>query len=360
MAKPGIAELVQSGFAQGTNMYQFNQEQKRMKDIFAMEQDKFQMEKDAAAEIGQVYQQENQLLQSRSMGAQVFGQLRNLAGQPTSVRKTTAPVVFQAIEKAIDAPLADNLKQLILSGKPEEIGPLMDQIIRGYANDPNQTLDSSKEFLTSPVVSAETIGNLSRQMVAKAQSESLTGPTPSPRQDKLLGEKAKRIRLIAQLEQVASRRSNTQAGRMAMEKAQAMREELSKMETLITGQAAVAEGVRPGTTLKEDGTGQISVLQGPDDSEGGSGAGGLKATDERFLRTLAAAPYENEIDLENGNISFKNRNDEIAANETTARATRIFVDAKGRLTLSEAYQEAIKKAGAGVGGGASNNPYDQF
>jgi hypothetical protein len=357
MASPAISQLAQQGGQLGMGMVQ----EKRMRDIFNLENDKFQQEQQAASEIGQVYQEENDLLRSRSQGAQVFAQLRNLAGQPTSVRKTTAPVVFQAIEKAIDAPLADNLKQLILSGKPEEVGPLMDRIIRAYAQDPNQTLESSKGFLTSPIASAQAIGGLSRQMMTQAQNESLTGPTPAPRQDKMLAEKVKRQRLIDKLEAVASRRSNTEAGKVAFQKAQQLREELSKMETVMSSQEANAQGipVRPGTTVTENGMGNVAVLQGPDDSgSGGSGPGGLKASDERFLKQMAASEFDTEVNLQTGDIKFKNRAEADIANRRTATAARIFADAGGKLTLSEAYQEAKKREGAGAA--PQGNIYDQF
>lgn len=355
MARPEIAQLVKSGAELGLGLLQ----EKRMSDIFGMQKEQQMVERDAAGAINEVFQQEAQIAQRRGAGAKTLGDLRKLAAMDPAVRKTQAPVVFQALEEATGTPLAENLKQFILSAKPEVAGPVMDRIIRGYAQDPNQTLDNLLPVLTSPLASAETIGQISRELGDVASREAITGPTPSPRRDKFLQARVSRERQIAGLEKVVARYGDTKAGQIAQQKIEQLRGELEKMETIISGQDAVREGVRPGTVLTETGTGNISVLQGPAESgEGAGGPGGLKATDERFLKQLAASEFDTEINLQTGEIMFKNRAEAALANQITAEATRIFADAGGKLTLSEAYQQAKRKQGGAAPSGS--NPYDAF
>jgi hypothetical protein len=359
MARPEIAQLVQSGAQMGLGLMQ----EKRMRDVFGLEQDKFAIEQEAAGAINSVAQGEAEFSKKRGAGAQVLGEIRKLSAMDPAVRKSQAPVVFQALESATGKPLADNLKQFILSAKPEIAGPVVDKLLRGYSQDPSQTLDNLNDLLSNPLASANAIGQISRDLGDVAAQESLTGPTANPRRNKFNEQKASIERRIAGYEQAIQRYPQSKSAETAQREVDRLRGNLEKMENILSVQEASAMGVRPGTTLTESGTGNVAVLQGPDDSgSGASGAGGLKATDERFLRTLAAAPYETEIDLQTGTIKFKNRADEVAANATTAMASRIFADAKGRLTLSEAHQEAIKKAGAGAAGGTAdlNDPYAGF
>lgn len=357
MPSPAISQLVQQGGQMGLGLMQ----EKRMRDVFGLEQDKYQAEQEAAGAINQVYQEETEISQKRSAGAKVLAQLRNLAGQTPSVRKATAPVIFDAMNQA-GIPVAENFQQFVTTGKSEEVAPILDQIIRGYADDPNRTLDDLQQIITSPLKSSELIGGLSRKVQALETQAGIVGPAQQARKDKFAAQRVSIQRQIQKLEGVASKYAHTKAADVAQQKIVQLQGVLSKMENVLAGSEATALGVRPGTTLTETGDGQLSVLQGPDDSSGGAGGpGGLKASDERFLKQLAASEFDTEINLQTGEIKFKNRNEAALANQITANAARIFADAGGKLTLSEAYQQAKKKAGAGIDGGIpGGNPYDQF
>jgi hypothetical protein len=358
MARPEIAQLVQSGAQLGMGLLQ----EKRMGDMFEMEKTKFGEEKDAADAINAVFAGEQEFNQKRGAGAETLKQLRGLAAQDPSVRKTQAPVVFQALEQATGTPLAENLKQFILTAKPEIAGPVMDRLIRGYASDPNQTIDGLLPVLSSPLTSAQTIGQISRDLGDVAAQEAITGPSANPRRDKFQQAKASRERLIAGLEKVVASKGHTKAGEIAQKKIDQLRGELEKMETIISGQEAAQMGVRPGTTLTESGTGNVSVLQGPDDSGGDSSSlGGLKVGDELGMWKMIGPEFGKVIDLDKGIIEFESPAKKALANELTAKATRLFVDAGGKLTRAEAIQAA--KRMATPGGGAvvdASDPYANF
>jgi hypothetical protein len=357
MARPEIAQLVQSGAQMGLGLMQ----EKRMRDVFQLEEDKFQIEQDAAGAINAVAAGESEFTKKRGAGAQTLSEMRKLASMDPSVRKTQAPVVFQALEEVTGKPLADNVKQFILSGKPEVVGPVMDRILRGYAEDPNQTVDGLTQLLSNPLASAQAIGQISRELGDMANQAALTGPQSNPRRNKFMEQKASIERRIKGYEDVINhpKYAQTKSAETANREIERLRGQLEKMEFAMSADEARTQGipVRSGTTITESGTGGLAVLQGPESSDGGVGEpGGLKATDERFLRTLAAAPYETEINFQTGEIHFKNRADEIAANAVTAKASRAFANAGGRLTLSEAYQEVIKNSGGTPAGGGATPP----
>lgn len=362
MARPEIAQLVQSGGQLGMGLLQ----EKRMGDMFDLEKTKFGLEQEAAEAIGAVSSGEVEFTKRRGAGAQTLAQLRSLAAQDPSVRKTQAPVVFQALEQATGTPLADNFKQFVLSAKPEIAGPVLDQMIRGYARDPNQTLDNLLPVLTSPLTSAQTIGQISRDLGDMAAQEAITGPTANPRRDKFMETRASIQRRIQGYEKVigSSRYAGTKTAETAQKEVERLNSQLEKMEIIISGQEATQMGVRPGTALTESGTGNVSVLQGPDDSgDSASGAGGLKATDERFFLQLGAQEFGAEINMETGNIKFKTLDDGRIVNKAAKEASRIFVDSGGKLTRAEAWDQAMKNAGyrggPGTPGAGTGNPYDR-
>jgi hypothetical protein len=261
------------------------------------------------------------------------------------------------LEQATGTPLAENMKQFITTGKPEMVAPVLDRMISGYSRDPNQTIDNLLPILTSPLTSAQTIGQISRDLGDVAAQESITGPTSNPRRDKFAQRRTSIERQIAGLETVTQKYGHTKAGEVAMKKIEQLRGQLDKMETVLSGAEATQLGVRPGTTLTETGSGNIGVLQGPDDS-GEGGSGGLKATDERALKSFIDPEFADEVNLETGAVRIKTTEDAAKARQTLARAARIYSDAGGRLTLSEAADQALRESGAlGSGGG---DPYDQF
>jgi hypothetical protein len=341
---PQIAQLVQSGSQNALGMMQ----ERRMGELFEIEKEKFGEEREAATAINSVYQGEAEIAKKRGAGAQTLAQLRNLAAQDPAVRKTQAPVIFQALEEATGTPLAENFKQFILSAKPEMAGPVMDRMIRGYAGDPNQTLDNLLPVLTSPLTSAQTIGQISRELGDVAAQEAITGPQASPRRNKFGEVKAARERQIAGLEKVVNQYGHTKAGELAQKKIDQMRGELEKMETIISGQDATAMGVRPGTTLTESGTGNLSVLQGPDDSGDGGSLSGLKPSEINTLIRMVGAEFESEINLQTGEMHFKNRGDGAIVNQRVSDTARLYLDSGGKLTLPEAYQQVRKKVGGGA------------
>jgi hypothetical protein len=328
-------------------------QEKRMRDIFQMEKEGVELEKEASAAANQVYAEEAQITQKRATGAKALSQLRNLAAQPTSVRKSTAPVIFEAMEKAGGVAMADNLKQFVLTGKPEEVGPVLDQMI-----------DDLMPVLTSPLVAAETIGGISRKIQRADERAAIVGPAPKARRDKFLAEKVKREREIAGLEKVVSRYANTKTATVIQQKIDQKRAELEKMQSVLSGPDATAMGVRPGTTLTESGTGVIGVLQGPAAAgEGDGNSMSLKSADEKAMMAIIAPEYAGEINLETGNIHFKTSEDARKAREILSRATRIKTDAGTRLTFTEAASQAIRESqGAGPGGGGSDSsdPYARF
>lgn len=359
MARPEIAQLVQSGAQMGLGLMQ----EKRMGDLFQLEKDKFGQEKDAATAGTAVAEAEAQFSSKRAGGAQMLGELRKLTAMDPAVRKSQAPVVFAALEESTGKPLAENLKQFILSAKPEVGGPVMDKLLRGYASDPNQTVDDLQKLLSNPLASAQTIGQISRDLGDVASQEALTGPVENPRRNKFNEQKASIERRIAGYEKVIGQYGHTKAAETYQQEVTRLRGILEKMENVMGAQEATAQGipVRPGTTITESGTGNLAVLQGPDDSgSGASGAGGLKATDERFLKQLAASEFDTEINLQTGDIKFKNRQEAALANQITAEAARIFVNSGGKLTLSEAYREAKKNAGGSAGVVDASDPYANF
>jgi hypothetical protein len=357
MARPEIAQLVQSGAQLGMGLLQ----EKRAGDIFDLQKEQVMEERDAATAINQVFQAETELTQKRGQGAQVLGELRKLAAMDPSVRKTQAPVVFQALEQATGTPLAENMKQFLVSAKPEIAGPVMDRLIRGYASDPNQTIDGLLPVLSSPLTSAQTIGQISRDLGDVAAQEAITGPTANPRRDKFQQAKASRERLIAGLEKVVASKGHTKAGEIAQRKIDQLRGELEKMETIISGQDATAMGVRPGTTLTESGTGNVSVLQGPDDSEGGSAGGSVRTADERAMFAFLAPIYADSFNLETGEFKTKTREDSQKLLDVLSRASRIRAESGGKLTASEAAQQAQRElsGAAGIPGVDTGNPYDR-
>lgn len=359
MARPEIAQLVQSGAQNALGLMQ----EKRMGDIFDLEKDKFQIEKDAMEAGNAVAAGEAEFAKKRGAGAQALGELRKLSGMDPAVRKTQAPVVFAALEEATGVPIAENIKQFILSSKPEVAGPVMDRILRGYSQDPSANLDTLNQLLANPLASANAIGQISRDLGDLASQEALTGPQQNPRRNKFNETKASIERRINGYQQVIDKYAGTKTAETYQKEIDRLRGGLEKMETVLSAQEATAQGipVRPGTTLTESGTGNLAVLQGPDSSDSGAGGpGGLKASDERFLKQLAASEFDTEINLQTGEIRFKNRNEAAMANQITADAARIFADAGGKFTLSEAYQQAKKKAGGGLPGAGTANPYDQF
>jgi hypothetical protein len=360
MARPEIAQLVQSGAQLGMGLLQ----EKRMGDMFEMEKTKFGLEQEAAEAIGAVSSGEVEFTKRRGAGAQTLAQLRSLAAQDPSVRKTQAPVVFQALEQATGTPLAENLKQFVLSAKPEIAGPVLDQMIRGYARDPNQTLDNLLPVLTSPLTSAQTIGQISRELGDVAAKEAITGPSANPRRDKFLEQRASINRRIQGYQQVISspKYAQTKVAENAQREVERLTGQLEKMEVIISGQDAVREGVRPGTTLTESGTGNVSVLQGPDDSGGDSSSlGGLKVGDELGMWKMIGPEFGNVIDLDKGIIEFESPAKKALANELTAKATRLFVDAGGKLTRAEAIQAAKRMAVPGGGTVVdASDPYANF
>lgn len=354
---PQIANLV----AQGGQLALGLMQERRMGEIFGLEKEKFADERGAADAINSVYSAEDEFKKKRGAGAQTLAQLRNLAAQDPSVRKTQAPVVFQALEEATGTPMAENLKQFILSAKPEMAGPVLDRMIRDYASDPNQTLDNLLPVLTSPLTSAQTIGSISRELGDVAAQEAITGPTPNPRRNKFIETKAAYEREIAGLENVLKRYGHTRAAqKVAQKRIEQLRDRLGKMEIIISGQDAVREGVRPGTTLTESGTGDISVLQGPDDSETGGGTGPIKTADERAMFAFLAPIYADSFNLETGEFKTKTREDGQKLLNVLARAARIRAESGGRLTASEAAQQAQREAGGAAPGAAGGNIYDQF
>lgn len=362
MARPEIAQLVQSGAQNALGLMQ----EKRMGDLFEMEKGKFQDERDAAEMINGVFAGEQEFSSKRGAGAQLLGELRKLTAMDPAVRKSQAPVVFSALEESSGKPLAENLKQFILSAKPEVAGPVMDKLLRGYAADPTQTMDELQKLLSNPLASAQAIGQISRDLGDVANQEALTGPVSNPRRNKFNEVKASRERMISGLEKVVAAKGHTKAGQIAQDKITQLRAELEKMETIISGQEAAQMGVRPGTTLTESGTGNVAVLQGPDDSgDGTGGAGGLKATDERLFLQFAAQEFGAEINMQTGVIKFKTLDDGRIGNEVIEKATRLFKDSDGKLTRAEAWGKAMRDAGRRPGGalppGAQgSNPYDQF
>lgn len=360
MARPEISQLVAQGGQLGLGLLQ----ERRMRDIFHLEKDKFQLEQDAMSAGNAVAAAEADFTKKRGAGAQTLGEMRKLAGMDPAVRKTQAPVVFSALEEATGVPLADNVKQFILSAKPEVAGPVIDRIMRGYAQDPTQTLDNLNQMLSNPLASANAIGQISRDLGDAAAQAAITGPQNNPRRNKFLEAKASIDRLISGYQEVIRRYGGTKTAETYQKEVDRLRDSLSKLENVMSAEEAAANGipVRPGTTVTESGAGNVAVLQGPDDSgSGGTGPGGLKASDERFLKQLAASEFDTEINLQTGDIKFKNRAEADIANRITADAARIFADAGGKLTLSEAYRKAKDKSTAGIQGGLTQtNPYDQF
>jgi hypothetical protein len=358
MARPEIAQLVQSGAQMGLGLMQ----EKRMRDVFGLEQDKFAIEQEAAGAINSVAQGEAEFSKKRGAGAQVLGEIRKLSAMDPAVRKSQAPVVFQALESATGKPLADNLKQFILSAKPEIAGPVVDKLLRGYSQDPSQTLDNLNDLLSNPLASANAIGQISRDLGDVAAQESLTGPTANPRRNKFNEQKASIERRIAGYEQAIQRYPQSKSAETAQREVDRLRGNLEKMENILSVQEASAMGVRPGTTLTESGTGNVAVLQGPDDSGDGGSLSGLKPSEINTLLKMAGQEFESEINLQTGEINFKNRSDGVVANQWVTDAGRIYLDAGGKLTLPEAYQLAKKKAGAGAAGGTAdlNDPYAGF
>ncbi len=366
MARPEIAQLVQSGAQLGMGLLQ----EKRMGDMFEMEKTKFGLEQEAAEAIGSVSAGEVEFTKRRGAGAQTLAQLRSLAAQDPSVRKTQAPVVFQALEQATGTPLAENLKQFVLSAKPEIAGPVLDQMIRGYARDPNQTLDNLLPVLTSPLTSAQTIGQISRDLGDVAAQEAITGPAANPRRDKFMETRASIQRRMQGYQQVISspKYAHTKVAENAQREVERLNGQLEKMEIIISGQEATAMGVRPGTTLTESGTGNVSVLQGPDDSgESGVNKGPLTPSQERLFLSFAAPEFADEFNIQTGDIRFKTTEDGALANQIIGDATRIFLDSGGKLTQAEAWNEAMKKngrrgtspGGGGVAGGSPGNYFKQ-
>ncbi len=366
MARPEIAQLVQSGAQMGLGLMQ----EKRMGDLFKLEKDKFQEEKDAAGAIGEVYAGEKEFTSKRAGGAQMLGELRKLTAMDPAVRKSQAPVVFAALEESTGKPLAENFKQFVLSSKPEVAGPVLDKLLRGYANDPTQTLDQLQQLLSNPLASAQTIGQISRDLGDVASQEALTGPVSNPRRNKFLEQKAAYEREIAGLEGVMNKYGHTKAAQeVAQRRIDQLRDRMGKLENAMSSQEANAQGipVRPGTTLTESGDGQLAVLQGPDDSgNGGGGAGGMKSSDETAIWRMLAPEFGDVIDLEKGIIDFAVPEDSSRLNDLVADVTRIYVNAGGRLTYSEAIREGKRKRSASPQGGGTggtpdpNDPYAQW
>lgn len=360
MARPEIAQLVQSGAQNALGLMQ----EKRMGDVFQLEKDKFGQEKDAATAGAAVAEGEAKFSSKRGAGAQMLGELRKLTAMDPSVRKSQAPVVFAALEESTGKPLAENLKQFILSAKSEVGGPVMDKLLRGYANDPTKTVDDLQKVLSNPLASAQTLGQISRDIGDVASQEALTGPVDNPRRNKFNEQKASIQRRINGYEKVIGQYGHTKAAETYQQEVTRLRGILEKMENVMTAGEAAQVGVRPGTTLTESGTGNLAVLQGPDDSESGGGTGRLKATDERFLKSMIASEFDTEINLQTGDIIFKNRAEAAKANEMTAAATRLYLEAGGKLTLSEAVQAAKKASGAAPAGGTpvidAADPYAAF
>ncbi len=361
MARPEIAQLVQSGAQLGTQLMQ----EKRMRDVFGLEEDKFELEQEAAGAINAVAQGEAEFSSKRAAGAQMLGEMRKLTAMDPAIRKSQAPVVFQALEESTGVPLAENLKQFILSAKPEVAGPVMDRLLRGYANDPTQTVGELQKLLSNPLASAQTIGQISRDLGDLASQEALTGPVSSPRRNKFMEQKASIERRIAGYEQVIQRYGSTKSSETAQREVDRLRGQLEKMENVLSAQEAAAMGVRPGTTLTESGTGNVAVLQGPDDSESGGGGAALKTADERAMFAFLAPIYAQSFNLETGEFKTKTREDGQKLLDTLARAARIRIESGGKLTGSESAQQAQRElSGAAPGGGSpvidAADPYAGF
>ena len=257
-------EILTNAFFSGVQGFQQAQQEGRLRDVFESEQDLAQQQLDLEAAAGEafkaIFAQEQQQTAARAQGAQVLSQIKNLASEPPSVRKANAPLLFQAYEQQFGKPLAQNVQDMILKGKSEEVLPIIDSVITSYTRNPGQTIQDINTILTNPMAAAQVTGQVSRE--TQAQAESLTGPPDKGAPPSKAAQTMNRLRQrIDEANKLIARFPNTKTAKLAQDMVGQWENQLQRMTRFLSPEELQQSGFFPGTVAVETGMGEIKTLQ---------------------------------------------------------------------------------------------------
>jgi predicted transcriptional regulator len=259
-------EILTNAFFSGVQGFQQAQQEGRMRDIFEFEKGQVEDQKKAAADAMDAFQsifaEEQQFSLSRAAGAKVLSQIKNLAAEPASVRKANAPVLFQAYEEQFGKPIAQNVQDMILKGKSEEVLPIIDSVINDYTNNPNLTVNDINQILSNPLAAAQVTGSVSRETQRQQEVSNVLGPQDQQPRNRMQAEIAKIERLIQEIDAMMPRLSQVpEVAKVAQETRANLVNRLERMTRVLSPEELQQFGFFPGTVAVETGMGEIKILQ---------------------------------------------------------------------------------------------------